>query len=184
MTGIVMNTFNFKNRTPGLCRFHDRPRLNLTQAFARISRTLYPGAGIGFYKNSDGISVCILPFTGQLEPRLAYQFFPAHNAVVIRRIHAGENRRTGIGTAMITSQLPVWEEMGARYIHLLTHSMGEGFYKKLGFVNVPLIPEYDRSLQNHSLPMQMDLHDPAQRKIFDDALMRKRPLKTLISPEI
>lgn len=176
MNKIALQYYGFDNPQPGQSLFHDHPRLTLRQAFARIARTLPDQATVSFYKNEDGIAACIHPHAGQDEPKLSYQFHPAHNSVVIRRIHAGPQRRSGLGSAMIAAQLPFWLEQGTQHIRLLAHHLSEGFYLKLGFERTLMIPEYSWPRQSLSVPMQLDLQNQEQRDRLAQALAKAPPL--------
>ena len=179
MSGVSLTYENFENKNPGRCLLTDTPCLNLQQAFFTISSTLPHDSNVTF---DDGIAVRIHPYDGQDEPKLSYQFFSAHNAVVIRRIHAGEHPQQRLGSAMIAAQLPFWQSMGVRYIDLLCSGPSQDFYRKLGFARVPMIPEYQWNRQNLLLPMRLDLQDSTQKDTLDRALAKAPPLSAFPSP--
>ncbi len=180
MSWVSLAYENFENKNPGRCLLTDTPRLNLQQAFSRIASTLPDDSGIVFAQDDDGIAVRIHPYDGQDEPKLSYQFFSAHNAVVIRRIHAGEHPHQRLGSALIASQLPFWQSMGARYIDLLCSGPAEDFYRKLGFARVHMIPEYQWNRQSLLFPMRLDLEDSAQKDTLARALAKAPPLRLLL----
>ena len=177
MTVLFME--GFKPGKTERALFSRSPHLTLRQAFQAISAPLPPAAHVTFYKQEDGIAACIRPH-GQPgdsgdEAMLSYQLFPEHDSVIIRRIDAGPLKRAGLGSAMIRSQLPFWERMGAHSIGLRTHGLAEGFYLRLGFTRVDDLPEY----QGRSIitMMRLDLHHPEQRACLERALAKAPALR-------
>lgn len=176
MKNITVQMLGFENPHPELNRFHDSPRLSLQQTFARIAQTLPDQAAVTFYQNEYGVAACIHPYAGQDEPKLSYQFHPDYQSVIIRRIHAGDKARKGLGTAMIASQLPLWRALGAAQIGVLAHGGSAGFYEKLGFAPVHMLPEYPWSQQCLLTPMRLDLQNPTQDEVLTRACAKVRPL--------
>lgn len=182
MSSPALHFENFENPQPERCLLSEKPRLTLQQAFTVMAQTIPPQGAITFARNDEGIAARIHPFAGHYEPLLSFQFHAAHSSVIIRRIHAGEQKHIGLGSALIASQLPFWQQMGVQEIGLLAHGMSEGFYKKLGFARVHRLPEYSWPRQSVALPMRLDLRHTTQRKMFENALAKAPPLSGFPSP--
>ncbi len=178
----------FKARVSSGLRFSDTPRLTIRQAFAEAGKFMPADSTIIFHKRDDAIAVDIYPFssapqvladtsdgTGQEPTHLSYKFCPAHKSVLIGRMKA-ENQKSGIGSAMIAAQYPFWQKMGVEMISVSTHEMGDGFYRKLGFLDVTHLPEKPQEDPRYSILLRLDLTKPAQKEIFEKALNKVRPL--------
>lgn len=166
--------------------FSAAPRLTLRQAFAEISAPFPEAASVTFYKNADGIAVCIRPHgtadASGREAMLSYQLFPAFHSAVIRRIDAGPEKRKGLGSALIAAQMPFWQRMGVESLAVRTHDLAEGFYLNLGFVRVDDLPEYGMGTSVVTT-MRLDFHDPRQRAAFDRAMAKASPVFPPKPPE-
>lgn len=158
---------NFSDRA----LFSRLPYLTIRQAFADISKSLPSSASVTFCRHSRNapLVVRIQPIAEKEEPRLSYQFFPEHHSVLIRRIHSGPVKRSGLGTAMIASQYPFWARMDVTSVAVPAHGISEGFYRKLGFETVPSLQEYPDWI---FIPMVLNLRDSAQKEVFEHALQK------------
>jgi|GEM_PF-4829370 len=181
-THLLMS--GFKERVSPHLRFSETPRLTIQQAFNEASQFLPSGSSILFHKWGGMISIDIYPFatpeqatadTGPEPSHFAYKFYPAHKSVLISRIKA-EKQKSGIGSAMIASQYNFLQKMGIETISVSTHALGEGFYRKLGFRDIPRLLEKPQEDPSYSLFLQLDLNDPVQKSTFEKALNKARPL--------
>ena len=174
----------FKQRVSPGSRFSETPRLTIRQAFDEAGKFMPAGATIIFHQREDAIAVDTYPFaTGPevLTPtdreltHLSYQFYPAHKSVLIGRMKV-EAPQQGTGSALIATQYPFWQKMGVEMVSVSTHEMGEGFYRKLGFLDVAHLPEKPQEDPRYSTFLRLHLTDPAQKQAFEKALNKARPL--------
>ena len=184
MSGPVLHLSGFAAHASAAMPFSQAPRLSIRAAFNQISKKLPPQGCVLFHHHDEGISADIYPFCGPEEAlkdhgpeptHYAYRLYPAHQSAYITRIKAEQARR-GAGSAMMASQYPFMQEMGVRFLSVITHAMGEGFYHKLGFVPVTRLPEkpaYDNVMCHL---MRLDLQNPQQRARFEAALAKTKPL--------
>ena len=181
-THLLMS--EFKERVSPLIRFSEEPLLTIRQAFHEAAALMPTGSTVIFHKRDDAIAVDTYPFatgaqalaeTAHEPTHLSYKFYPAYKSVLIARMKV-ENQRSGIGSAMIAAQYPFWQKMGAEIISVSTHEIGEGFYRKLGFLDVPHLPEKPLEDPRYSIFLRLDLTDPLQKSTFEKALNKVRPL--------
>lgn len=181
-THLIME--DFKAGATPRSLFSKTPRLNLRQAFAAITQSLPDNSAVVFVPYKGSITPDIFPFCGPAdavnrdiaEPsHLCYQFFPALNSLIIHRIKISEEKQSGLGTALIASQYPFWEKMGVTAIAVKAHGLSEGFYRKLGFERVAAMPECPGHDGTILTLMRLDLTNPAQKDIFQQALDKHRP---------
>lgn len=149
--------------------FSKAPHLSFRQVFNKAAAHLPQDSLIRFTNFDEGHKgIWITPFAGQHEPLFSYNHYPEFNSVKIRRIHAGETtRQSGLGAAMIASQLPLWDALDVREVAVLTHDTAKGFYERLGFKQVDSLPEEPVSIM---INMRLDLKQPEQAACFFETL--------------
>lgn len=162
------------------------PRLTIRQAFTQAAKNLPDTSSILYWGHQETITLDLYPYctperaNNMQEPEpthLAYRFLPAMQSIVIGRIYS-HDRRAGIGSAMIASQMPFWQHLGIKAIALTAHDASEGFYRKLGFERVARLAELPHSDGSFSTLMRLDLENPSQKTIFDHAMKKTKPLSS------
>lgn len=156
--------------------FSYEPLLNLREAFNQIKGTVPPTGSVTIFEDKKAVAVCVRPFADRDEPLLSYQLSAPTGSVIIRRLHAGEKKQSGMGTSLIASQFAFWSRMGVEIVSVYSHDMSQGFYEKLGFQKVNALPEYPPHMNQVLTPMRLFLKDPKQRQVFDSARQQARPL--------
>lgn len=175
---------DFKGGASPRSLFSKTPRLTLRQALNSITKTLPDSATVLFSPYQGSVTPDIFPFCGPedavnrdiAEPsHLCYQFFPAFHSLLIHRIKISEEKRSGLGTALIASQYPFWQQMGVTALAVKAHGLSEGFYQRLGFARAAALPECPGHDGTILTLMRLDLTDPGQKAAFHQALDRHPP---------
>ena len=132
MTARMLIMEDFKGCAAPRRLIRSEPRLTLTQAFGIIAQELPENATVLFKNYNKNVRPDIFPFCSpdraidnrQEEPtHLSYELRPDLHSAIIHRIKVAGERGMGIGTAMMASQYPFWQQMGVQSLVLQAHEM-------------------------------------------------------------
>ncbi len=165
--------------------FSCTPRLTVRQAFHDAVRHMPPESRVEFFytdirgKNRK-MAAMVMPVPDQDAPLLSYSLYPEFESVSLRRIitaREGPDRGRGVGSRLLLSQLPFWAAAGVRHIDLHTHTAGEGFYRKLGFEDIDVLPEVPELSANDFILLRLTLDDPRRGPSFFAAMKKALALQ-------